>query len=113
MHQARISFGALLLVASAAAAAATCAPKEYAQYKDQGNTAFGRRLQALEYCKLNSFANIELKTATSGAISSASAARHLAEAEQCHAEMSKIMTVFTTAKDAKAQKFAMGGCETY
>lgn len=99
----------MVALLAAPAWGATCQPKEYAQYKDDGRSAFQRQLQALEYCRLNEFANIELKAAMRDE-GQAAAARHMAEAERCHGEMAKIMSVFVANHDAKAQKAAAAGC---
>lgn len=103
-----------LCLAAAPAFAGPCSVKEYAQYKDEGSTAFSRRLMALDYCRMSdSFDHSVAASASMQPTNKALASQFYRDAEVCRAEMSKVLNVITNARDYRAQKFAIGGCQKY
>lgn len=91
----------IALVLPTAALAVTCPAKEYAQYKDQGGSATGRRLMAIEYCAM---------AKTSDSIVATPAPNAGAQLARCQAEMDKIVQVFVTTRDTKAFAYANARC---
>lgn len=83
---------AFALSLATATSALGCEPKEYAQYKDQAKTPFGRTMVALDYC----------------------AAREAQKrgdfSPKCRDVASRSMDAIMAAKDTKRAKWANDGC---
>lgn len=92
---------------------ATCAPKEYAQYKDEAKTRSGQMSMASEYC----LASIRQKSAAELA---ALALKHSqmrdamdanADASACLNQMTKISDALRAAKASAAMKYIVAECK--
>jgi hypothetical protein len=89
-----------------------CAPKEYAEYKDQALTALGRHGMAFDYCRAEGRITNATKQADLAIQykQSRDAKTAIAGAETCMAEKSKIENALTAAKATKTLTFMHNGC---
>ena len=105
----RCCAAALVVVAaicSSGASALTCPTKEYAQYKDEAKTPFGRRALAIHVCSINDNAprwrQIALQQGSR---------QILADIDQCRAEASKMLDAIQASKDHRTMQYALDGCQ--
>lgn len=90
---------AILLVAHAAAAsAALCDVKEYAQLKDNAKSKFGRELLAIEYCGNHTKWQAAMQY------------QQLRDAEACRRANDLIGDALSASKGSKELRFALDGC---
>jgi hypothetical protein len=90
-----------------------CEPKEYAEYKNQAVTAYGRRSMATEYCQSQIRYKAAMELADSenkyGRVRGAKEA--LSDASSCRAELSKIKDAFMAAKADDALAYINRDCK--
>ena len=104
---------AITLCFSAPSFGMPCDSKEYAEYKDQALTAYGRRNMASDYCRLQIRHRAAMDLAElankHGRVPDAKQAR--SDASSCRAELSKIKNAFIAAKADDALVYINGDCK--
>lgn len=108
-----LALAALPLCLSAPSFSMPCDYKEYAEYKDQALTAYGRRSMANDYCRWQARHKAAMESAelANKRGRSREAKEALSEGSSCQAELSKIKNAFIAAKAEEALAYINRDCK--